>query len=77
MDESAFLDKLATALEIDRSALGQPESLFNPGSWDSLAIMEVIAIIDDCYGITVPAVELAKCNTVESLLSLVRRHKLS
>jgi len=77
MNEVIFLDKLARALELDRASVDQPEFALNSGSWDSLAVMDVIAIIDDCFGITVPATELAKCNTVESLLSLMRRYQQS
>jgi acyl carrier protein len=71
MDEQAFLSKLAAALRLEPGTV-QPDSGFSPDVWDSLAVMEAIALIDEHAGITVPAQALSQCRSVAELLALIR-----
>ena len=77
MDDNTFLDKLAGILQIARVSLNQPDFQLNPNVWDSFAVLETMALIDEYYGITISAVELAKCDTTDALLSMVQKHKTS
>ena len=75
MNENVFLDKLAGILQVDRSLLNQPEFQLDAGVWDSFAVMETIALIDEHYQVTVPAVELSNCKTADALLIMISQHK--
>ena len=44
----------------------------DPENWDSLEVLEVIALIDEAFGVTVPTVELYRCSTFGDLHRLIR-----
>ena len=67
---SEFYEGLAEILEVD-------EGEVNPGlplgeSWDSLAIVSTIALIDDVYDVMVRPEKLADCKTVGDVEALVK-----
>lgn len=70
--QQAFIERLAEALEVPPQKV-TPDYVLDESNWDSLAHMSAIAIIDDEYGITVPASELVNCRSVNELLELVHR----
>ena len=70
MDENAFLDELADALQMEREA-ARPALELDPDTWDSMEIMEGIALVDEMAGITLPAGEMAGCRSVGQLLDLI------
>jgi len=41
--------------------------------WDSLTILNAIAVIDECYAVTVEARTLAQCTNFGEILALVKR----
>lgn len=71
MDErdQTFLEKLAEATE--SGPIGAEDALA-AAEWDSLVVLSVIALIDEVYGVTVPAKELTSVDSVPKLLALVR-----
>ena len=71
MDQDAFLNGLADVLRME-GGIVQPDLELDPDTWDSMAVMECIALIDEMAGITLPAGELAGCRSVGQLLDLIR-----
>ena len=74
MGEQVFMEKFAEVLEVTAS-----EGIFNEDYklngaelWDSMGILSAIALIDEEFGITLPAKTLEECNTVRDLLALIR-----
>ncbi len=67
---SQFFDGLAEILEISPADVTAELDLTQQ-SWDSLAVVSAIALIDECFGITVDGAALAKCTTVQQVQDLV------
>ena len=68
---SEFYEGLAEILEVDEEQVNSSLSL-EEGSWDSLAIVSTIALIDDVYDITVHPNGVSDCKTVGDLERLVQ-----
>lgn len=66
-----FLVALSELLETDSPLIGS-EKLSDLGSWDSVAVIGFIAMVDDKWEITLDANKIYACNTVEDLTALVR-----
>lgn len=69
--DQAFLRGLADILEVAPEAVG-PELALTGDTWDSLAIVSTIGLIDECFGGTVNGARLRACSTVAGLLELAR-----
>ena len=67
---SQFFDGLAEILEISPADVTAELDLTQQ-AWDSLAVVSAIALIDECFGITVDGAALAKCATVQQVQDLV------
>jgi acyl carrier protein len=70
MDSDTFLRDLARIVEVD--ALPPGRSLTD-GTWDSVAMMSTIALIDEQFDVAVSGAELGQCITAQDVLDLVRR----
>ena len=66
----SFLAGLAEALELDDSAL-TPETKFTDISWDSLAVISAIALVDEHFGIMLSGQEISECTDFSDLLLLI------
>ena len=73
IDKEAFMEDLAGALDMDGSEINEATPLKDADNWDSIAHLAAIAAIDERFGITVPAKELANVANVGELIELVRR----
>jgi acyl carrier protein len=65
---SEFYEGLAEILEVDEDQINSDLQL-EEGSWDSLAVVSTIALIDDVYDIQVHPNGIAECKTVGDLES--------
>ncbi len=65
-----FFSGLAEILEISPSDIS-PQLDLTQQAWDSLAVVSAIALIDECFGVTVDGAALAKCTTVSQIQDLV------
>lgn len=66
---SEFYEGLAEILEIDTDQVDP--SLELGESWDSLAVVSTIALIDDVYDVMVSPDKLSECKTVGEIEQLV------
>ncbi len=71
-----FLEELAELMEVDE-ALTVESSLADMEEYDSLAIMSLIAFIDDSFDMTVSGEKLGELQTVNDLISMIGTDNLS
>jgi acyl carrier protein len=69
---SAFYEGLAEIFEIDVGEIGAAFSLVDH-NWDSLAIVSVIALVDECENLMLDGPALAKCETVADIEGLIAK----
>ena len=67
---STFHEELAEILELEPSEV-TPDLRLEDTSWDSLAVVSTIALIDELYEEAVSADALAKCETVGDIDALI------
>jgi acyl carrier protein len=73
---SEFYEGLAEILEVDVDQI-TPDLKLEEGSWDSLAVVSTIALIDDVYDIQVHPNGISECKTVGDLEQLVAAQRAS
>jgi acyl carrier protein len=71
MTRHEFYASIDEILELAPGSLKGTESLKSLASWDSLAVMSFVAMLDGRLGVTVPASRIASCTTVGDLAELV------
>jgi acyl carrier protein len=69
MTAEAFLRKLSEILEREADAV-TAETPLEEGALDSLAILSMIAAIDEEFGVVVPTERLKRCRSVGEVLAL-------
>ncbi len=65
-----FQEELAEILEIEPDRV-TPDLRLEDTSWDSLAVVSTIALIDELYDETVNATALAACRTIGDIERLI------
>jgi acyl carrier protein len=70
MTRDEFLAELGELLEANAPLTG-PEELSGLGSWDSVAVIGVIAMIDENLGVTLDPKKIYACNTADDLFALL------
>lgn len=68
-----YLAKLAVILEVP--AVNEGDDLKAFPSWDSLAVLSVIAMLDSSYGVNLRAADFQTVKTAADLWSLVQSKK--
>jgi len=71
MTRQQFLSKLETAIEADEGSIQGTEKFAELERWDSLAVMAFIALVDEEFGVSLPANKIASASGVEDLIGLV------
>jgi len=71
MTKTQFYGLLDELLENDPGMLTGDAVLASLPRWDSLAVIGFIALLDQHFGVSVPAVKIAECRTVDDLAALV------
>lgn len=72
MTKERFLSLLDELLELDPGTLKGNELLIDLPRWDSLALIGFIALLDEHFGLSVPATKINECKTVADLMALVK-----
>ncbi len=73
MDKTLFLGRMEEALRAAPGSIHDGSSFKNLPGWDSIAALSIIAVVDEDYGITLEARELADCETVGDLVALIEK----
>ena len=71
MNKSQFLKLLDELLEQEPGTLRGDEPLVGLPRWDSLAVIGFIALLDEHFGISVPAAKINSCSSVADLAAIV------
>jgi acyl carrier protein len=71
MDKKVFFEKLADALEANEDNINEAFEL-DSEILNSVALLDIIAVIDEEFGVTVPTKELKECTSVGAIVELVR-----
>lgn len=70
MNKAQFFQLLDEMLELDPGSIRSGQRLADIPKWDSLAIMGFIALLDEHFGLSVPATKINECVTVDDLAAL-------
>ena len=70
MDQKTLISKIEELLELDPDTLSKDTELDSLPSWDSLAVIGYIALVDEEFSIIVDNDKLAAAKTVQDLLDL-------
>lgn len=71
MTRTEFYGLLDEITEAAPGTVKGTETLRALEGWDSLALVSFIAVVDERFGVTLPAAKLQKCTTVEDLVALL------
>ena len=71
MTKKDFFVLLDELLENDPGTILGGEALAGMARWDSLAVIGFIALLDQHFALSVPAVRIMDCKTVDDLAALV------
>ena len=71
MTKNEFIGDLAEMLETKADAIQIGSALTDLENWDSLAVLNFIALADGKYGKSIAPVQLQQCATVADLFKLV------
>lgn len=69
-----LFEGIAEILEVDVERV-TPELRLSEHAWDSLAIVSMIALIDDLFNVMVDGQSLAKCEKISDVIALIERKK--
>ena len=69
--ENKLVEIIAEALEIDKSVAGNDLKLDPEENWDSIALLSVIASIDEEFDIQLDGDKLAECRSISDILKLL------
>lgn len=76
MNEKDFIEKFADALEIeDMSALSMETVFRNLEEWDSLAYLNLIAMLDEEYDIQIENSDFRALKTLSDISEYITSHK--
>jgi len=69
-----FYEGMAEIFEVEPEAITPEFDLTNANAdWDSLAIVSTIALVDDCFNVTLDGESLAACKTIGDIEALVAK----
>ncbi len=71
IDRKTILKELDKILELPLGTLNGAERLQDLENWDSLAIMSVVALVDESFGVVLSSVRIIGCETIDDLISLI------
>jgi acyl carrier protein len=71
MKKREFIEKLKEALEVDGDTIDGSTNLTELEEFDSLAIMSLIALVDEYFGRTLSQEEFQKITTIQSFMDII------
>lgn len=73
MTKEAFLLALDEMLELPAGTLKGPEKIEEIENWDSLAIINLMALVDETYGVKLAPRQIGAAETVDQLFALTSK----
>ena len=71
MTKSEFIEVLEQVWELDPGTIRGDEVIDDVGTWESIAVVEFIALIDENAGITLQPEKIAEAKTIQDLMNLL------
>jgi len=71
MTVNDFIDKIAEILEIGDTQLNIETNLRDLEEFDSIAVLSIIALVDENFGKQIPAPQFASITTIRSLIERI------
>lgn len=73
MEIKEFIERFAEAVEIEDNSTCTAETEFRDlDEWNSLAILSIIAMADEEYGVAIKGDEIRNANTIADLYEIVK-----
>jgi acyl carrier protein len=69
----SVLDRIASCLLVDRSLITPTTVAADLPEWDSMAVVELVFMLQREYDVTLPPAEALKLTSVEAVLSALRQ----
>ncbi len=75
MDKQLLIAGIEKLLERPPGSLKESERLTDLESWDSMAVIGFMAMVNDKFGVSVAPSALHKCETVNDLIELASKNE--
>ena len=75
MDKQKFIENFKDALEIEGRELALTDKFRDYPEWSSLAVLSVIAMIDDEYDVVIEGKDFKTLNTLQDIADAIERAK--
>lgn len=69
---SDVLDKIAECLQVDRSLINEKTVAADVPAWDSMAVVELVFMLQRDYDLTLPPAQATTLTSVEAVLGVLR-----
>jgi acyl carrier protein len=68
-----FIKKLEDVFEMQSGSIKPIDNFREYSEWDSLALLSLMAMLDDEYNITISRDDFQKINTVEEMFNYIKK----
>lgn len=75
MDTKDFIEKFAEAIEADVQKITVDTKFRSLEEWSSLAVLSVIAMLDDEYDILIEGGDFRQLETIKDIIRFIEGHK--
>ena len=76
MDTKEFIEKFAEALEIENTASLTADTEFRKlTEWDSLAVLNIVVLLDEEYDIQIENKDFKNFNTLQDIVTFIENNK--
>jgi acyl carrier protein len=66
------LDRIAECLQVDRSLINEKTVAADVPAWDSMAVVELVFMLQRDYDLTLPPAQATTLTSVEAVLGVLR-----
>jgi len=75
MTRAEFIERLKDIMQIEENDIDEDTNMRNLAGFDSLAVLSIIALIDEHFQKTIRASEFKNVTTIKSLIELIGPEK--
>lgn len=68
-----FINNLQDVFEKPSGSIKQNDNFREYQEWDSLALLSLMAMLDDEYNVTIPRDDFQKINTIEEMYNYIKK----
>lgn len=70
-----FINEFTQLIEIDKKDFNEQQDLSGYTHWDSLAVVSMIALVDQYFGVKIQGKEIEACRTLEDIFLQIKNKK--